>query len=252
MADTERYYIQSKFEPSKFLKKLSFSTFTPLAYTHCYAYIPNISDYPLSFTSVNSIQDCILNTLFTEAGSTVNTVYEINYNVIQEASNLKIVKLPKYNSFSANAYLQECENTQLNNILEYIKKAAFNWISYKIFNSRIANYYSTNTNISSRVLGAYNNNVNQFIVDVDPEGTDVRVFNSVNDSLSKLGVTYYADVNERLITFDDLDSLNFARISAENAKSWKITRFEEFYSLEKQIAYSQTINLGYISNEIWS
>lgn len=248
MQNTDRFYIQSRHDQTKFLKKLSFTnTYPSISYVHSYNYRPNISEFPLNFSSVDSVKDYVETTLFENLQN--NYVSEINYTLLNELQNLRIVNLPSFNNFS-NQYVPDCENNNLNNLEQFVRKTALKWISYKIFGMNIANHYFDQSSLNTRQIGSNSLVPNNYLIEVDNHQIPNNFYNT-SQNLSNLGVNYYLDHQNSIITFEDLDNLNLARICLQNTYQWKITKSAELYNLECRVSYSNPIVLNPTSNQTY-
>lgn len=249
MQGSRRFYIQSKFETAKFLRKFSFLQHEPINFVYSSTYQPNISEFPISFTSVDSIKDHVEIKMFDQLQN--NHISEISYTFLNDIRNLKIVHLESFNG-SASCYAADCENSIINNMEQYVRKSAFKWLSYKIFGTKITDHYFLQSKMDDRTLTqipAFNNYLVELPEDIHHSAQNN--FYQYSQNLTNLGINFSTDYQNQLFVFQDLDNLNLARIAIENAHKWRITKSEELYNLECRISYSTPIPLTPAHNQIY-
>lgn len=238
MYNNARYYIQSKYENNKFLRKLDFAN--QFSYTDSYTYAPNISDFPLNFSSLDSLQDFVSNTIFQQASC--GNIQQIDSNAIQNYQNLKIVQLDKFESLQNFQCLPEVPNYDVNNLLEYVKKASFKVLLSRRYNPRISNYYLYKSNFNDRKMGYCNYSYNEFIIDINSDCYTYGYY-PMKTRLSELGVPFNSNDQEKIITLFNQEDLNFVKISMHESSAWRILPEQELTNLEQTVSYQIPIPL---------
>lgn len=233
--DNYRFYIQHRHNYDSFVSKLNVSS-GQSTYVSLDRYVPNISKYPLSFTSLDSVADFIHNQFTMEYGDYPRP--QIDWNVLQDFQNMKIVR--SYGRELNPSNMCDIENQYQYSPEQMLRKAAWNYNAFRIFTPAITEEYESKTNLKERFLGSNPNFINEYYMDLRPIDYVHRA--EIISDIDSLGILYWN--NAHVLTIPKLEDLNLIRLAVSSIKSVSIFHSQELLDMESRMSHSNPIQLN--------